>query len=404
MIPRQRKIRANKHRSAAFFALAAPLVLTLALGIACTKSKLVQGCVKDSDCGDSLRYRCDLESGECRCRSNDACQEGEFCNSQGYCQIHVGCYETRDCPTGFFCDVASNTCLTLGHCTSDVQCQPGQLCDLVAQLCKPGCKSNGDCALRDVCLCPSTGDAGSEAACGCTGSTARERASCPVGHCSSETCGDNSFCGYGEHCVPPPEGGLPRCQSDYDRTLRPYCDNCVWSPVAGSCGKGPNFCLYSTYTSSTYCGVDCSDGQVCPNGYDCKDVIVVYYSTLCTTNEECASPAHRTSITCQTDGDCPNHGLCAKDAGAASGFCYGKCTFHEGAHQSFCACVADDDCAQEGCDPTNRTCSITERTCDPAGASCRKIRCVDQGDKGGCVVGQNCKPVEGLTCADLRNQ
>jgi hypothetical protein len=29
---------------------------------------------------------------------------------------------------------------------------------------------------------------------------------------------------------------------------------------------------------------------------------------------------------------------------------------------------------------------------------------VDFGNKGGCLIGQNCKPLEGLTCSDVGPQ
>ena len=83
--------------------------------------------------------------------------------------------------------------------------------------------------------------------------------SIPVGRCVAQACVDNSWCGWGEVCRLPPEGGLPRCQTDYDNDLRPYCSNCVYTPGQDSCGKGANFCLFSTYTGRTYCGVDCSE-------------------------------------------------------------------------------------------------------------------------------------------------
>ncbi len=378
-----------------------PLLLALVALCACTDRTTRAGCQEDADCGDPAAFRCDLETAECRCRTNAACKEGEFCNAQGYCQVHVLCYETRDCPTGFFCDVATSTCLAEGRCTSDLHCKAGELCDLATLTCKAGCRVHGDCRLREVCLCP--GGAGTaEALCGCEGKTEAERAKCPVGRCSAEACVGDNYCGWGEVCRVPEAGGLAQCRTDYDQALRPYCSNCVYEPGQDSCGKGANFCLYSTYTGTTYCGVDCSSGQACPNGYDCRDVIVVWTRTRCTTQDECMTPDHRSNLTCEKDEDCPNHGLCGHEPGNPFGFCYGRCTFHEGAKQSFCACVADKDCAQDTCQVESRTCSISKRTCDPSGSGCREIHCVDFGDKGGCLIGQNCKPVEGLTCADVR--
>jgi len=381
-----------------WFALGAALAVA-----ACTSNdRLVSGCSSDEECGNPAHWRCELTTGECLCRTADACKTGESCNSQGYCQAQVGCYESRDCPPGFFCDSTTNTCLADGRCATDLHCGPGELCDAATKICKPGCRSHGDCRLGEACLCREIADDGSEreVPCGCEASDEAGRKACPIGRCSTEACVDDAFCGWGELCVAPSETALPQCQSAYDPETTPYCDNCVYNPTGAPCGKGPNFCLYSTYTQSTYCGVDCSQGQACPNGYDCADVIVVWTKTRCTSNAQCASAENRTDLRCETDADCPNHGLCDQ----ASGFCYGKCSFHEGANESFCACVVDDDCANDSCDPTSWTCSITKRDCTPDGQECGRIRCVDFGTKGGCHIGQNCKPLEGLSCSDLRGE
>lgn len=379
------------------------LLAAVALAPACTEDqKLVKGCSADEECGDPAHWRCDLPTGECLCRTASACKTGEICNSQGYCQARVGCYESRDCPAGFFCDATTNICLADGRCSIDLHCQSGQLCDAATRICKPGCRSHGDCRLGEACLCQEIAEDGSavEAPCGCEGVGEEERARCPIGRCSTQACVDDAFCDWGELCRATPASALPSCESDYDPELRRYCDNCLWGPGAEACGRGPNFCLYSTYTQSTYCGVDCSQGQACPNGYDCADVIVVWTRTRCGTDADCAGPENRTDLLCETDADCPNHGLCDQ----ASGFCFGKCLRHEGASESFCSCVVDDDCAQDSCDPGTGTCSITRRDCNLDGESCQRIRCVDFGEKGGCHIGQNCKPLEGLTCSDLRGE
>jgi hypothetical protein len=112
----------------------------------------------------------------------------------------------------------------------------------------------------------------------------------------------------------------------------------------------------------------------------------------------------RSSLPCNVDADCPNEGLCGHDPGVAQGFCYGDCKPKEGANESFCGCVADSDCAQDSCVAETRTCSISRKACDPNGSGCGRIRCVDFGDRGGCLIGQNCKPVEGLTCHDVGPQ
>jgi hypothetical protein len=381
----------------------ASLACAAALACACSsKPKLVNGCSADSDCGDATAWRCDLSTATCLCRTSDACPAGQTCNVQGYCQAKIGCYETLDCPVRFFCDPSTNLCLADGSCASDLDCAAGQLCDAASQTCKAGCRVDGDCGLREVCLCPAQGDGGAtEDLCGCDGSDGGT-AACPVGRCASGLCRDDGACDWGYVCATPPGGGLKVCLNDYDTRLRPYCANCVDIPGQDTCGAGANFCLYSTYTQTTYCGVDCSDGQHCPNGYDCKNVIVVWTRTACTAPDQCTTPDHRSSLACQTDADCPNNGLCGHDPGAPVGFCYGDCKKHEGANMSFCACVADEDCAQDSCVAESQTCSISRKICDPNGNGCFKTRCVQFNGTGGCVIGQNCKPLEGLTCADVQ--
>lgn len=377
--------------------LAAAALVALA-GLGCSKrGGAGQGCGKDADCGDPAAFRCDTATGACLCRTSQACGEGEICNDLGYCQAHVGCSDNSDCPSGFLCDAAAGACIAVGRCTSDLHCSAGELCDVESKRCRPGCRSSGDCALRQACLCAAGGDAGAAAPCRCDALDAEGRARCPIGQCSSRTCAVDADCAYGERCRPPPEGGPPVCLSDYDPAVRPYCDACVWTPGQQTCGDGPNFCLYSTYTQSNYCGVDCSETQMCARGYECKDVIVVFWRTLCTSTEQCALADRQSTQRCSQDSDCPQHGSCNPQ-----GYCYGKCTPHEGANQSFCACVVDADCAQDVCDSSTRRCSISRRPCDLHGEGCSKIRCVDFGGQGGCVIGQNCKPLVGLTCADVR--
>src|SRR5690606_13982359 len=115
--------------------------------------RLIGGCSADEDCGHPQHFRCEVETATCLCRDNGACADGDVCDLQGYCQAKVGCYESRDCPQGFFCDLANSTCLPERRCASDLHCNPGQLCDLQTNRCKPGCKSHADCRLQETCVC-----------------------------------------------------------------------------------------------------------------------------------------------------------------------------------------------------------------------------------------------------------
>lgn len=361
---------------------------------ACGKGeKVISGCELDSDCGDVKSHRCDVSTGTCLCRNSDACADGEMCNSSGYCQKTIGCFDTNDCPDGYFCDPERHVCLQLGRCASDLHCLFGQVCDALTNTCREGCRSHGDCTFGAACRCGGTD-------CSCDALDEKARMACAIGTCDSSRCVSSDYCAFGEVCTGGSEAGGSgtSCESDYDVSSRPYCDACT-SGVAGgqTCGRGPNFCLYSTYTGTQFCGADCSGGQACPNGFACNDVIVVWMRTLCSDASDCRKPENISSVPCASDTDCPNSARCD----TASGFCYGACIRHEGSSQSFCACVEDDDCAQDSCDPVTRTCTTTRQPCDPALDNCPKIRCVDFGNKGGCLIGKNCAPEEGLTCEDM---
>src|SRR6185437_4263039 len=69
----------------------------------------------------------------------------------------------------------------------------------------------------------------------------------------------------------------------------PYCAGCAGGVASRDCGTYGNYCLLDTVNGGDYCGVDCSDGQACPNGYECKNVIILPASTLptCALPEQC---------------------------------------------------------------------------------------------------------------------
>ncbi len=384
---------------------------------ACPDGRTVRRCASDADCKDANIYRCDKATGYCLCRTNGACRSGETCNAAGYCVPQSRCTSSRECSEGQICETTTGTCVASGRCASDLACPTGNICDRATSSCKAGCRSNGDCRAGEVCVCQT---ALGEEVCQCpvTGELARQ--TCPQvslpdggtgtgapGKCMGDRCGDSSFCAFGEVCATPEPGLLPQCISDYDPRFRPYCDNCVFSPGGVVCGQGANYCLTAfdprTGLRYDFCGVDCSSGQPCPNGYLCDDVIVVYGKWQCGSDADCTAPEKRSSLICSKDEDCPRGGRCFKELGALTGWCYARCYRQEGAGSGFCGCIVDEDCFQDSCDPVSRTCTVSRKPCDLSGAGCTtKIRCVDFGGAGGCLIGKNCAPVEGLTCADVR--
>lgn len=374
-------------------ALLVGAALTMFAG--CRDTRLGEkACREDSDCGSpASAFRCEAETGVCYCRTDQACPGSQFCNAIGFCQDRSGCATNLDCADATtYCDTASGQCIPRGRCSSDLQCTLGEVCDLAASRCVAGCRTNGDCA-GTSCRC-------GEVACACTGTTPEELARCTIGVCDPDFCADETFCRFGETCAAQPDAGYPRahCFNDYDTRLRPYCDNCAFGGGTSVCGSGPNYCLIDTRnTGNSYCGADCGSGQSCPRGYACQDVIVVVSQWACSrSNPSCpTNPA----LSCMSDTDCRRGGTCVKLPGQASGSCAGKCAVDEGDQTGFCSCQVDDDCAQETCSAGE--CSISRRAC-VNDTDCRSIRCVDFQGGGGCLIGQNCAPANGLSCIEVK--
>ena len=342
------------------------LALTLP---ACRNAKLgSKGCQQDADCGSPATfYRCEPQTGACYCRTDEACPASQFCNTIGFCQDRAGCSVNADClDPSLFCDAASGSCLAQGRCTSDLQCKLGQVCDTQKSTCVVGCRNAGDCNGAS-CRC-------GDVACACTGSTPEELARCGLGVCDPYFCAGPEFCRYGESCGVQDAGADPRasCFSDYDTDVRPYCDSCTFGGGLSICGTGANYCLIDTrHPGNFYCGADCSEGQSCPRGYACQDVIVVSSQWQC----NAANPACPTNaqLPCSSDTDCKRGGACVKGAGEVTGLCAGKCGVEEGDTTGFCSCQVDADCAQETC--TTGECSISRKKC-VNDTDCKSIRCV----------------------------
>lgn len=363
--------------------------------MACPNTQLAKrDCFEDKDCGTpASAFRCEKETGACYCRTDEACPVAQFCNIAGFCQDRTGCQSNQDClDTSTYCETTSGQCLSRGRCTADFQCQLGEVCDVARSRCVAGCRSNGDCNSVS-CRC-------GDGACACPGTTQAERDACTVGVCDSQFCADSSFCPFGETCGVEPDAGTPRahCLDDYDSRRRPYCDNCTLGGAQKPCGTGPNFCLIDTrHPGNYFCGVDCSQGQSCPHGYACQDVVVVTSRWACSRSNP-ACPGNP-SLPCTTDAECKRGGTCVKEVGQAQGLCAGKCAVDEGDQNGFCSCQLDDDCAKETC--SGFECSISRKAC-VTDDDCRAIRCVDYQGAGGCFIGSNCAPANGLSCQNVR--
>lgn len=362
--------------------------------------KLRALCKSDQQCidehGGNPYWACDKNLGDCVCKADAACVgEEEYCElypgGDGRCHPRVRCDTNEDCEGRTFCDTVNHHCRLTG-CSSDLQCDLGEICDPLSLTCVEGCRGHGDCVLGEVCMC----DDGTGNLAPCPACDEEDPNDCPVGQCVAGTCAGDEFCRFKERCLPGSDGELPSCELD---TRGPYCDACTIEPGKpfSRCGsEGPNFCLIDTSDAarrSTFCGVDCSQGQPCPNGFACHDVLVLT-EEQCVRNEDCLPRPHARS--CSDDDDCPAGARCV------AGKCAGSCRIAEGANSGFCGCVEDADCPQQTC--IEGRCSITREPCVPGEQdTCMgSIRCINNGQIGYCKIGRNCAPADGLTCADVR--
>ncbi|MCK6551066.1 hypothetical protein L6R52_34845 [Myxococcota bacterium] len=410
------------------------LVTTLALavaGVACKSEQTTTGtCTADDQCAVP-GTRCDSVTKRCVCAIDEACDVGFFCNSAGVCQEIAGCATNLDCREGTYCDVASGQCLQgpatmLGSaCGLASHCPYGTVCRDGA--CTDGCFDDGDCVLGQLCI----------------------DGFCATG---SNLCASDAFCEYGARC----DDATTPAQCKEDRR-GPYCRGCTFrtSMNPEPCDHPRNFCLINSLETggfSQFCGVDCSLGQTCPNGYECHGVVILtqdecrstaecrcdpsqirFAEATCTLPSACdprlpngqpdpdatgctitghaacnggveggaaacvvAKGLTEGSCTCATNEDCAEGGTCV------AGLCCGgsvredrDCVGGENRVSGFCTCATDQDCPRDVCDGSRGACAITGLPCTPGQDDCGPIPCVD----GGCVIGQNCAPVEGLSCS-----
>ena len=359
------------------------MVWSLLLLTSCpAEEHLVGECVEDAECvkehGPGFYCSDRYYPKVCVCANDAACGPDMFCNSAGFCQASVGCYTNADCPEESICDVHRNRCIQEGRCTYDLHCPIGEVCDELNNRCVSGCRGSGDCPLGQACRCPD----GEE--------------ECRIGVCEYGVCDDSTFCPYGWICEEDEDLGDLVCKLD---ERGPYCDHCEYGPGdMPECGDDyMNRCLVDTWAGghANYCGVDCSRGQPCPSGFRCAHIVRLT-QRLCEEDEMCEP----SDIPCDTDEDCPG-GRCD-----SSGYCAGKCIIHEGHSVGWCTCVQDSDCPVEYCDPVTRRCSQTRQPCQLEGDEhgCQgQLRCVNLYGRGGCVVGRNCAPQEGITCSEVRS-
>lgn len=402
------------------------LLLGLVPLSACKGARAANSCEANVDCA-APGTRCNLETKQCVCSTDEACKEGDFCNSAGVCQTRAGCTQNSDCGAGTYCDVDSGKCLqgpalSLGSaCGLADHCPYNTLC--TAGTCQAGCFDDGDCVLGQVC----------------------SNGVCATGE---GICSDDTFCDFKERCT------QNQCKSD---RRGPYCRGCspptMLNPTP--CDEPRNFCLVNSLESggfTEFCGVDCSLGQPCPNGYSCHGVLILTQD-VCHNTAECrcaAGQIHVATSSCTVAAPCDprnpdgtpnaaalgcnypgqaqcNHGTeggpntcfvakgqtngsctcttneeCADGQACVAGLCCGgtvrndrECVGGENRVSGFCSCATDDDCPRDNCDSGRGVCLLSGKPCTPGNDDCGAIPCAD----GACLIGQNCAPIQGLACS-----
>ncbi len=403
------------------------LFLGLLLGACRNAAPAAGACESDAQC--PLGNRC--QDGTCICVSDAACDEEEFCNSAGQCQERAGCVLNSECTEGTFCDIVSGECLVgpslvlQSNCSLASHCPFGSIC--TAGRCVEGCFDSGDCPLGQVC----------------------SNGQCFTG---DNICEGDGFCEYGERCQ------ASECRAD---RRGPYCRGCTQRTGANPepCDEPRNFCLVNNSELggfTQFCGVDCSLGQPCPNGYGCANVVLLTESA-CTFSAQCkCNPANITfatstctvaaacdprlpngdpdpnasgctvnahpdcnaggegdaaclvltgqtngSCTCATNDDCEAGAACV-DGACCTGMVREEkeCIVGEGRVSGFCTCATDDDCPRDVCDGSRGACAISGNPCTPGNGDCGAIPCVN----GGCLIGANCAPIQGLSCGAITGE
>jgi hypothetical protein len=372
-------------------------------------------CTVDGDCdtGGEGYLRCDVEQGLCLCSDDRGCGAGEKCNALGRCQADSGCTNNADCGESLFCDVTTSQCLAVDECGAsdgrrccvlDSQCGFGSVCDTLSRQCVPGCRDTADCILGEACV-RALGQA--------------------LGQCAAGVCSGDNLCAFGEIC-----NSNGSCEHD---TRGAYCLGCAGGVGSDDCGDAGNFCLTDTVNGGEFCGVDCGNGEACPFGYTCNDVIIIppqapFCAAEVCLKEQGAATGHCSSpqnagVVCSVDEDCPigfPGGNCPRarvgnchvdqlracdtdaDCGDGDECVKQECRYGEGDTQGYCSCTRDSDCPSDTCkniDPTSGlgSCELSGHDCFND-ADCEAIiECID----GGCFIGRNCAPADGRTCRDL---
>ena len=179
------------------------------------------GCQGDADCAnDPNGTVCDLQTGLCvGCLvGNDQCPSGQFCNPATD-QCEVGCTDDTDCDpgAGLLCNTQTHKCV---GCVLDTDCPQGSIC--VQDTCVPGCSGSQPCQPGFTCCGQICFDISSdEGHCGTCNTI------CPVPPQAQ------ALCQNGQCLMGPCDGAYADCNGN-------AADGCEWNTLQdGPCVCSP---------------------------------------------------------------------------------------------------------------------------------------------------------------------
>ncbi|RJO68692.1 MAG: hypothetical protein C4523_07335 [Myxococcales bacterium] len=294
---------------------------------------IVSGC----DFGDSSPFK--LPSGAdindilgIDCRSSKECGEGMVC-VQNQCRLF--CSHVIACPSGYWCDYMSDSCVTedaidrnaeyyVGKaCRSDEDCPAGLDCRLLpgGMICTVGCASDAECGelLKDSCCFKSEG----EFVCALP-------ESCPA----DDGDDDEEIADLQDASTDSEPDDAGPCEPDQYR-----CRN---ESIVERCGADGAWRRYRRCSEGTFChGGECVAGELCETAgrFCCPDTLRCW-----------ARDIQR----CRSDGsDWDFYRTCEADKICVDGFCYGETADGDidpespadGDAEDCVPCTSDEGCA-----------------------------------------------------------
>ncbi len=260
-----------------------------------------QPCSVDEDCTEGEDQICDRDLERCVARI-PSCPYGMVCSSDSR-QCEAACVTDDDCyendascsPEGSPCSCVQNECVHVYRCVQSSECEDGRTCVIkpgeTEGECLPDC--GGDDALcPQGMLCTQTVDR-YECVPGCTtDSDCTVRESCVAGSCVSSSVEGRRHCQMPEACE-----ACESCKDDHlgGRTCQQVtatCELCS-APAGGCAGSEPIWCC-AIFTTSGFRGIDCTDGQLCPAGHQCIEIVSgddVFGNCFPTSDSVCDAPS-----------------------------------------------------------------------------------------------------------------